>query len=104
MSKKESTGSEIDRTVQPWMLEDAIFAKVLIDGEVNISVMTNDSVNHPLKAKDAIKMSDLSGKGPARLKDWLILEWFPKAFGDDIVERMTQRILQRQKSKQGQDR
>ena len=87
------------RTVQPWMLEEATFAIASEHSDFDVWALA-DGFSHGLKADDAILMSISGGKGPVRLKQWLAKEWFLKAFGEDIIERQTQRLLQRQRSKQ----
>ena len=63
-------------TVQPRMLEDAVFAMASEDSEFDIWVMTADGGKHGFIAKDAIQLSTRGGKGPDRLRDWLMKEWF----------------------------
>ena len=67
--------SEI-KTVQPKMLEDAVFALASEDSEFDIWVMTADGGKHGCIAKDAIELSTQGGKGPDRLRAWLMKEWF----------------------------
>ncbi len=67
--------SEI-KTVQPKMLEDAVFVMASEDSEFDIWVMTSDGGKHGLIAKDAIELSTQGGKGPDRLRNWLMKEWF----------------------------
>ncbi len=71
--------SEI-KTVQPKMLEDAVFTMASEDSEFDIWVMTADGGKHGLIAKDAIELSTQGGKGPDRLRDWLMKEWFFKEY------------------------
>jgi len=66
---------------KPWMLEDAEFAIAPEDSEFDIWVMTKDGGKHKFIAKDAIQLSQSGGKGPDRLRDWIIREWvFTKWF------------------------
>ena len=71
--------SEI-RTVQPRMLEDAEFAIASEDSEYDIWVITPNGDKHGLIDKDAIQLSTKGGKGPDRLREWLMKEWFFKEF------------------------
>ena len=62
--------------VQPKMLEDAEFVIASEDSEFDIWIMTLDGRMHGFIAKDAIQLSTTGGKGPDRLRDWLMKEWF----------------------------
>ncbi len=65
---------------QPWMLEDAEFEIAPEDSEFDILVMTKDGGKHKFIARDAIQLSQSGGKGPDRLRDWLMKEWFFREF------------------------
>jgi len=62
--------------VQPRMLEDAVFALASGNSEFDIWITTSDGVKHGSIAKDAIQLSTQGGKGPDRLRDWLMKKWF----------------------------
>lgn len=70
-----------NRTVRHWMLEEATFAIASEHSEFDIWVIA-DGFSHGLKADDAILMSLFGGKGPDRLKEWIVTEWFP----NELVE------------------
>ncbi len=67
--------SEI-KSVHPRMLEDAEFAIAPEDSEFDIWVMTRDGGKHKFIAKDVIQLSQIGGKGPDRLRDWIGRVWF----------------------------
>jgi len=64
------------KTIQPKMLEDAVFAMASDDSEFDIWVMTADGGKYGFIAKDAIQLSTTGGKGPDRLRDWVARVWF----------------------------
>ena len=65
---------------QSWMLEDADFAIAPEDSEFDILVMTKDGGKHKFIARDAIQLSQSGGKGPDRLRDWIVREWCFKEY------------------------
>ncbi len=70
------------------MLEDAEFVIASEDSEFDIWIMTLDGRMHGFIAKDAIQLSTTGGKGPDRLRDWLMKEWFFREY----VEKPNQLI------------
>ena len=68
------------KTIQPKMLEDAVFAIASEDSEFDIWVTTADGGRHGFIAMDAIQLSTTGGKGPDRLRDWIARVWFFKAY------------------------
>ena len=71
--------SEI-KTVHPRVLEDAEFAIAPEDSEFDIWVTTADGEKHEFIARDAIQLSHNDGRGPDRLRKWLMTEWFFKEY------------------------
>ncbi len=65
---------------RPWMLEDAEFEIAPEDSEFDIWVRTKDGGKHKFMARDAIQLSQIGGKGPDRLRDWIAREWFFKEY------------------------
>ena len=66
--------------LQPLMLEDAEFVIAPEDSEFDIWVMTRDGSKYEFIARDAIQLSQKGGKGPDRLRAWLMKEWFFRAY------------------------
>ena len=64
----------------PWMLEDAEFEIAPEESEFDIWVMTADGDKHGFIASEAIELSNQGGKGPDRLRDWLMKVWFFSKF------------------------
>ncbi len=64
----------------PWILEDAEFEIASEDSEFDICIITKDGNKHEFIAKDAIQLSNTGGKGPDRLRDWLMRVWFFRKF------------------------
>jgi len=63
-----------------WMLEDAEFEIAPEDSEFDIWVRTKDGGKHKFMARDAIQLSQIGGKGPDRLRDWIVREWCFKEY------------------------
>ena len=67
-------------TIQPEMLEDAVFSMAKDDSEFDIWVTTTDGNKHGFIASEAIEYSNKGGKGPNRLRDWMARVWFFNEF------------------------
>lgn len=70
-----------NRTVHLWMLEYATFAIASEHSKFDIWVLA-DGFSHGLSADDAIQMSISGGKGPDRLREWIITKWFPNELAE----------------------